>query len=88
MMNIFHSFNNFQLNRVCQSELWLLIPLTIIGITLYSINGWIKACILAFKLKGPPALPIVGNIMLLRKKDCEYIICFRIYIFSNEIIRR
>lgn len=40
-----------------------------IGTILYAISGYLKAVVLGFKLKGPPAQLFIGNILEIREKN-------------------
>lgn len=58
-----------QLERAYQPELMVFIVMVTIGTILYAISGYLKAVVLSFKLKGPPAQFLIGNVLLLKDKD-------------------
>lgn len=39
---------------------------------LYATSGYLKAVILCFKLKGPPARLFLGNVLLLKNKNSKF----------------
>ncbi|XP_031629862.1 probable cytochrome P450 4aa1 [Contarinia nasturtii] len=57
------------LERAYQPELMVLIVVITISTILYAISGYLKAVVLCFKLKGPPATPFIGNILAINDKD-------------------
>lgn len=42
-----------------------------IGTILYGLSDFLKAIVLCLKLKGPPAVPFLGNVLMLQDKDCK-----------------
>lgn len=61
-----------QLERAYQYELWAFVTMIGVATFLYSISGYLKAVILAFRLKGPKAMFIIGNTLMIGSKDREY----------------
>lgn len=62
-------FRKFQLERAYQPELMVFVVMLTISTILYAISGYLKAVILCFKLKGPPAHLFIGNILAINDKD-------------------
>ena len=57
-----------QLERAYHSELMTFIVMITVITVLYATSGYLKAVILCFKLKGPPAQPFLGSVLLIRDK--------------------
>lgn len=65
----FNFFSSEQLGRAYQYELWAFVLLIGIATFLYSISSYLKAVILAFRLKGPKALFFIGNTLMIGNKN-------------------
>lgn len=65
-------FARKQLERAYQYELWSFVTLIGLATFFYTISGYLKAVVLAFRLKGPKALFFIGNILMIGKRDCKY----------------
>lgn len=63
---------SLQLERVYQPELMMFVILLSVGSILYVLSDFLKTVILCLKLKGPPVIPFLGNVLLLQDKNCKY----------------
>lgn len=75
-----------QLERAYQYELWAFVTMIGVATFLYSISGYLKAVILAFRLKGPKAMFIIGNTLMIGSKDREYFTQNIFYFFFSLFI--
>lgn len=44
------------------------LSLMLCGLLLYSLGNYLKSVVLAFRLDGPKALPLIGNVMTILEK--------------------
>lgn len=63
---------SLQLERVYQPELMMFVILLLICSILYALSDFLKTVVLCLKLKGPPVIPFLGNVLLLQDKNCKY----------------
>lgn len=70
-MFLFYSIK--QLERAYQPELMVFIVCITVGTILYALSGYLKAVVLCFKLKGPPAHLLIGNILEIKEKNSKSI---------------
>lgn len=47
------------------SNVWLYLTLILVPLILYLASGWLKIAKLMLQMPGPPALPILGNALLM-----------------------
>ncbi|KAL5287880.1 hypothetical protein ACFFRR_008621 [Megaselia abdita] len=57
------------IEKTSTSELCSFFSLVIIGGILFTLSGYFRTIILAWKLKGPPVVPFLGNCLLVKKRD-------------------
>uniref|UniRef100_A0A182FRU5 Uncharacterized protein n=1 Tax=Anopheles albimanus TaxID=7167 RepID=A0A182FRU5_ANOAL len=50
-------------------ELYSYLMLLLVSVLLYVLSDYLKKCILAFRLPGPTAYPVIGNCLEIAKKD-------------------
>lgn len=62
---------SLQLERVYQPELMMFAILLTFGSILYALSDFLKTVALCLKLKGPPVIPFLGNVLLLQDKNCK-----------------
>ena len=53
--------------------LWSYLTLALTAVACYYLKNWFRAVVLAFQLPpGPPAVPVLGNALLMADHDSEY----------------
>lgn len=53
-----------------------------IGMILYGLSDFLKAIVLCLKLKGPPAVPFLGNVLMLQDKDCKFLVFLHFFLIG------
>ena len=54
--------------------LWSYVTLAVLGAACYYLKNWFRSVIFAFQLPGPPAVPILGNALLVADHNSEFIL--------------
>lgn len=75
-----------QLERASQPDLMAFIVFVTIGLIFYGLADYLRACILCFQLKGPPAHFLIGNVMAITRKDCKLHIAVLVLLCSKKTI--
>lgn len=57
------------IDRATKSELWSFASIVIIGLSIYTLWGYLKSVVLSLKLSGPPTVPFLGNCLLINERD-------------------
>jgi hypothetical protein len=52
--------------------LWSYFLFLLLGVACYSLYGWFRAVCFVMKLPGPPALPLLGNALLISNQQSEF----------------
>lgn len=69
-------FTLLQLERAYQPELMVFIVMVTVSTILYVLSDYLKAVVLCFKLRGPPAQLFIGNVLLIKDKDSKSTLSF------------
>lgn len=72
--SFFKKFKLFllQFENAFKSELWGFAAVSLLVFIVYMLRNYLKSIILALKLPGPPVVPLLGNCLLIKEKDCKF----------------
>ena len=68
----FEIFFYLQFDNASQSELWSFFTLSVGVFVIYTFWGYLKTVFLSLKLSGPAPVPILGNCLLIKEKNCKF----------------
>lgn len=65
-------------------SLWSYCVVLLLGVTCYFLSGWFRSVCFVLQLSGPPAVPLLGNALLITNHQSEFYWPILLYAYNTQ----